>query len=481
MFSGIVHDQSDDARALSVQGGAAGANSPACWGDWSDDPNAEPATCGTISIGTPPPPIPSADAPEAVGIRICEIACDADFEFYQVNGASLSATVSDIENVINLASWIFEEDSGVRLQITQIVVRTAEPDPYDATYPGPLLTQFRDEWLANYAATPRGVAALFTGRELDGPVVGIAYQSSACGAYAYCLTQSRFSADLGKRVCIACHEIGHTLGAQHCDGIDPSCRIMCSYVGYCSGGIHSFGPTQAGTIHAFSVGQLCLHPGSSDIAPLYPPFADDFSNCAAGDLDPTRWTEVDLVTCQSGRAEIAIGRGYDSHQRLGTMRTLPILIAGQLSFRLCQNTVPAGQSLTVECLDTRSFAWHVLRTIDSDGVPTTAYADYRIPFFGNAFGERLAIRFSATGSFATEPSAWFLDDVSITYFPGDYDADGDIDATDVMVLLACFGGPSTAPVGGCALTDVDGDGDVDLVDFAKLQSCFRGSGAWPGC
>lgn len=50
---------------------------------------------------------------------------------------------------------------------------------------------------------------------------------------------------------------------------------------------------------------------------------------------------------------------------------------------------------------------------------------------------------------------------------GDVDGDGDVDLSDLALLLANFGTPSGATVG-----DVDGDGDVDLSDLAVLLANF---------
>ncbi len=58
---------------------------------------------------------------------------------------------------------------------------------------------------------------------------------------------------------------------------------------------------------------------------------------------------------------------------------------------------------------------------------------------------------------------------------GDYDADGDLDESDVLVLGDCLEGPGTAPLAGggsgaCVLAfDTNWDLDVDLADVAALQ------------
>jgi hypothetical protein len=59
---------------------------------------------------------------------------------------------------------------------------------------------------------------------------------------------------------------------------------------------------------------------------------------------------------------------------------------------------------------------------------------------------------------------------------GDYDADGDVDASDFAALPACLTGPIEGvdflpPSALCEqVFDFDGDGDVDTRDYAAGQS-----------
>ena len=258
-----------------------------------------------------------------LGALQCELACDADVEFYTANGSSVATTVADIENVINAVSWIYELDTRVSFVVTTVVVRTAEPDPYSSADPATLLASFRQEWITNQAGVPRDVAQLFTGRDLTGTPIGVSYTGGTVGTnYGYNVVQSRYTTDLGKRVGLSAHELGHNFDADHCDGMDMWCRIMCSTAGNCSGAYHSFGPWEAGTIRAYAETCSCLTPTREPITTATLPFSDGFT--CNGNLDPTKWTAVDRVLCEYGRAEIGIGRGFDYYQRLGTMRTLPL-------------------------------------------------------------------------------------------------------------------------------------------------------------
>ncbi len=57
---------------------------------------------------------------------------------------------------------------------------------------------------------------------------------------------------------------------------------------------------------------------------------------------------------------------------------------------------------------------------------------------------------------------------------GDFDLDGDVDASDVTALVTALSGPAGGVLPSWAVFDFDGDGDLDLSDFARLQRDFSG-------
>lgn len=59
--------------------------------------------------------------------------------------------------------------------------------------------------------------------------------------------------------------------------------------------------------------------------------------------------------------------------------------------------------------------------------------------------------------------------------PGDFDFDGDVDATDLQVFLDCGSGPGIPMADDCFEADSDKDGDVDQVDFACFQRALTGA------
>lgn len=145
---------------------------------------------------------------------IAEIACDADFEFYQSWGSSVSATQDRIEAVLTAMDLQYEQVE-IRHIITTILVRSSSNDPYTTSNPGSLLSQVRTQWQNNHGGIQRDVVQMFTGRNLDGSVIGIAWLSAICGSFGYGVVQSNIGS-FGCVTDLSAHELGHNWGADHC-------------------------------------------------------------------------------------------------------------------------------------------------------------------------------------------------------------------------------------------------------------------------
>lgn len=205
------------------------------------------AECGTDTSApwVPEPPIPAGPADAD---KVCEIACDADVEFYNKNNQSVPQTQADIENVLNAVEAIYQADVGILYTTTTILVRTVESDPYSSTDPGTLLNQFSGHWNGAQGAIPRDVAHLFTGKSLAGSVIGIAQLNVICQkSAAYGLSESKWTGSMLYRAALTAHEVGHNWSAQHCNGASD-CSIMCSGLGGCSGDVNNFGVSEKNQI-----------------------------------------------------------------------------------------------------------------------------------------------------------------------------------------------------------------------------------------
>ena len=128
-------------------------------------------------------------------MRVCEIACDADYEYYVLNNESIEETLADVEAVINAVSALYERDLQIGYTMTEVIIRTDESDPYTETAPEPLLWQFRDQWQAHHTDVVRDVAHLFTGRDLAGTPIGVAFGTPGiCSLWSgYSVAQSHFT------------------------------------------------------------------------------------------------------------------------------------------------------------------------------------------------------------------------------------------------------------------------------------------------
>jgi hypothetical protein len=155
---------------------------------------------------------------------------------------------------------IYRRDCGITFLVGTVLVRTTT-DPYSSTDPGTLLSQFQNWWNANQGGVMRDVAMLFTGRAINGAVIGIAYLGQICNIPgAYGLTETMYagtSTNMTNRIGLCSHEMGHLWNAQHCDAT-PDCRIMCSGLGGCSGILTSFSSGEIAQIVSFRNTCTCL-------------------------------------------------------------------------------------------------------------------------------------------------------------------------------------------------------------------------------
>jgi hypothetical protein len=183
-------------------------------------------TCGEIGLGhaghgksRTVKPIKIASVPQK-SYRVLTLSTEADPYLYAIHGAETNAYVA---RIVNTAEAFFEAPLGVRFEIVkQQVYADMASYPLTETDPVKLLQQF-----ATNPTNPTmlGISGLtyerdvdikhlFTGRDLDGTPVGIAYIGTVCyqPRSAYGLTQVTSSA--GAPYYFA-HEVGHNLGARH--------------------------------------------------------------------------------------------------------------------------------------------------------------------------------------------------------------------------------------------------------------------------
>jgi Metallo-peptidase family M12 len=173
-------------------------------------------------------------APPVNQTCIVQMACDADFEYFTAWGSDVDAVVARIELVTNVMNLQYEGDVGLTHQLTSVLVRTTPGAPYTSSAHATLLNQFRNEWNANQTSIVRDVAQLFTGKELIGVVVGVAFGfGEICDVpNSYCLAQSDFDGTLACSTDLSAHELGHLWNATHCICVAPpttmNASILCA-------------------------------------------------------------------------------------------------------------------------------------------------------------------------------------------------------------------------------------------------------------
>jgi hypothetical protein len=210
-----------------------------------------PYQCGNL----PTPPQPALPTPGEDAILECDIACEGDREFWILNGSNVTTAQNDITSVMNQIEFIYNRDCDIQYNITQIVISTT--GVYTSSDANTLLNQFQGRWNSVHAGIPRDTAHLFTGRQMIGNTIGLAYLSVICSnSSAYGLSESRYTSNFTLRTSLTAHELGHNWSSGHCNS-QAQCNIMCSSNGGCSSAT-LFSPSAINAITSFAATRNCL-------------------------------------------------------------------------------------------------------------------------------------------------------------------------------------------------------------------------------
>ena len=172
---------------------------------------------------------------EEGSISIAEVATEADYEYVTAIGGSSAANTSILE-IMNQVDGIYQSQLSVSLQVTYQHTWNTSSDPYSSTAPSTMLTEFKNYWESNYGSMTHDLAHMWTGKNMDGSVVGISYLGIVCRAPSYGYGISQILSGTPGKYILTAHEIGHNFGATHPDQATPvpagcSNTIMNSSVG----------------------------------------------------------------------------------------------------------------------------------------------------------------------------------------------------------------------------------------------------------
>lgn len=150
------------------------------------------------------------------GFNVAELGLDADFEYYQDYGSSVANTTAQMESVINSMNVQYQNDCNITHVVSHVIVRTTSNDPYSSTNPSTLLNQFTNHWNSAQSGVQRDVAELFTGKNLSGSVIGIAWLNGVCNSSGYNVVESDCCGSFASKTDLSAHELGHNWGEGHC-------------------------------------------------------------------------------------------------------------------------------------------------------------------------------------------------------------------------------------------------------------------------
>lgn len=156
---------------------------------------------------------------------VAQLACDADFEFYESAGNSVASSASRIEMVVNVVNLIYERDVNISHVISAIVVRTAPVYPQFGCFN--LVDEVLMQWLTHHGTIDRDLVHMFSGKE-NCLGEGSAYSGFNPGEPVVCDENFHYgvsgqdtTTSIAQAALLAAHEVGHNWGARHCACLDP--------------------------------------------------------------------------------------------------------------------------------------------------------------------------------------------------------------------------------------------------------------------
>ena len=173
--------------------------------------------------------------------RRIELAATGDYEFHLLQQARGVDPLGRIMSLLNNVDGIYRAEAGVAIEVTSLTVYQTANDPFDTPGAGctnhsSLLGEFsdtRESGLYPWSWPQTDLAHLFTGRDLCGSVIGVAWRPGVCRDFRGTGLSQDFTSSLSVTTVLVAHELGHSCNAIHdtgsCAGNPP--YIMQSSIG----------------------------------------------------------------------------------------------------------------------------------------------------------------------------------------------------------------------------------------------------------
>lgn len=206
--------------------------------------------------------------------KVVQIALANDFEMFQQEGS-----VNEVENhnlaVINNVETNYDNEFSTDLQfeIVEIFVATTNGnDPWtNSTNSGTLLDDFTN-WGPTGFSNVHDVGALWTNRDFDGDIIGLAWIAAVCTNFRYHTIQD-FTSNAALLRCLQAHELGHNFNADH--DASGSTHIMAPSVQ----NTNTWSPASINTINSYIPTRMCLSTCGSGAPPVAAFDAIDTDGC----------------------------------------------------------------------------------------------------------------------------------------------------------------------------------------------------------
>lgn len=148
------------------------------------------------------------------GLRVLEVATDADFAFVNALGGVAKANAEAL-NILNMVDGAYQAQLGLTISVTYQTAWSSA-DPYAGASADPILRALQTYWEANHKDVPRDTVHLFTGQQ-SVLSQGYAFVGTVCRFPSSAYGLSGYVGWYPGAYLITAHEIGHNLGADHVD------------------------------------------------------------------------------------------------------------------------------------------------------------------------------------------------------------------------------------------------------------------------